>query len=407
MAITTVIAWTSTASHAQVEAFRRIFNAPTNHSDTATAAAVTGTGIAYVAGPAYDSGTGSYVGYLLAYDAKGLLLWTLAQPVLGGSSSPERLAAGAGSRDVWMASRVNVGGSWSVRVWRVSPSGAVLFQADVPGSTFSLEPCDLVVDSVGDAYLTDEANSQPYVVKIGPTGQVLWQTLLFGGSGAQGTGIALASSGGVIATGIRADVQGGYYVARLDGEGALIWSKFDAGPIGNTLGPSFVATSGGEIVVVTNSESSFGVPQYRIARLLASDGFELWAQSYSPNPMHDARATGLSLDRAGNAFVCARRIVPFAGALVKYSPGGVRVWEANPSDSSSGLAADRLGGVFVCSWDGWIRRFAPSGSETYARRHAGDSFEAIAANALGRTVAVGASGLDFVTVGVLVGPVPR
>jgi hypothetical protein len=402
-----LMAGTIAPGFGQAEAFRRTFAAPSNHSDVATAAAVTSTGLAYVAGRAYDPGTASEVGYLLAYDAKGLLLWARSQPVLGGSATPERLAVSTGSRDVWMASRVNVGNGWAVRVQRVSPSGVLLFQVDVPGSSFSLDPCALVVDGFGNAYLTDEVGSQPYVAKIGPAGQLLWQTWLVGGSGAQGTGIALVSSSGVVATGIRADVQGGYYAARLDSDGALVWSKFDAGQIGNTLGPSFVETAEGVVVVATNPESSFGITQYRIARLNLSDGTTLWSQDYSPNPMNDAKAAGLSLDRAGNAYVCARRIVPFTGAVVKYSPGGGRLWEANPSDAGSALATDPLGGVLVCSWDGWVRRFAASGQETYARRHSGDSLETIAANALGRTVAVGSSNLDFVAVGVLVGPVAR
>lgn len=389
---------------AQVETFRQTFNAPSNHADTGVAAVALAHGINVVAGSGYSSVTGTYSGYVVAYDLKGTALWTLTRSAIAGNIKPEQLARGGGSDDVWMASRVNVAGVKSVRVTRMTASGSIVFEQDIPAGN-SVEACALAVDNDGNAYIADDANSQPFVAKIGPLGQILWITSLTGGAGAEGTAVSVEASGNVYTAGIRKFVQGGTFAAKLSPSGAVLWNQFDPGQIGNALGPSFLALHGSNVLVLSNPESTFGVPQYRLRRLASADGSAAWAAYYKPSPQNDAEATGLAVDRAGNAFVSAFRIVPSSGIVVKYSPTGSRLWEANPTERTDGLVADPYGGVVVCSHLGTIRRYDPLGALTYTRTRTADVYNAITTDSRTRLLVTGSAfggptNSDFVSVGV-------
>ncbi|HRF61210.1 MAG TPA: hypothetical protein PLH94_15005 [Fimbriimonadaceae bacterium] len=402
------IASASIACAQPIEAFRRTYNAPSNHSDDGVAVAADGHGGCYVGGDVYAPTTGFYAARLVAYDPKGTIRWTFGDPGPDESERVEQVRRTPIQPDVWVLSRaVNLLNQRSLRLTRVTAAGQPVFVANLnPGTGGSEYPADLFVDPQGFGYVKFGRDGTSFAAKVSPAGVVLWETPLFTTSDSAGTGI-VADGTGVFVAGILQSVQGGTFTAALSQAGTVLWTTTDSGPIGNTLGPAIVARHGGDVIVATSPETTFGIGRYRLTRSNAATGAVLWSKDYSPEANANADLVGMAVDRWGNASVTATRLFPTVRSfVVRYGADGARLWETELADVARAMTVDANGNIFVGTGSGWLFGLTRLGAIAFSRRRVPDVYEDLDADQRGNVFAAGtafssATNDDFVAVKLL------
>ncbi len=226
----------------------------------------------------------------------------------------------------------------------------------------------------------------PFVVKLSSSGAHLWSTYV--GHGGSGDGIAVDGSGDVYVAGKTCTswLGGGFdstfnggewdgFVAKLSSSGAHVWSTYLGGG-GDDYG-SGIAVAGSGDVYATGSTSSSGWPSggYNTAYAgggqdgfvvkLSSSGAHVWSTYVGGDGRWDA-ASGIAVDGSGDIYVSGRTdssgwtsggfdTTHNGGTLdafvVKLSSAGAHVWSTylggGGSDGGSGIAVDTSGNVCV------------------------------------------------------------
>ena len=270
---------------------------------------------------------------------------------------------------------------------------------------------DIVVDRSGNIYVTGYSyvswgspirnlSTMPdaFVAKLGPNGNLIWNTFLGGSGGDAGYGIAVDASGNVYVTGnsdltwgnpIRAYTPGiaDAFLARLDTHGNLIWNTFLGGT--GTDESREIAVDGGTVYVTGRSDVAWGTVTIRayegsmdafVARLDTNGNF-VWNSFLGGSEFDEAY--GIVTDGTGATFVTGfstgrpgitgswgnpvRAYTAFRDAFVaKLDGGGGLVWNTflggGGNDEGSNLAVDGNGNTYVTgssmtTWENPIRRF--------------------------------------------------
>lgn len=381
--------------------YRAEYNATTNHSDEGVTIAADGLGGCFVAGSAYSSSTGTYDAHLLAISSNGVPRWKFEDRVAGETESPSQVAIGT-DRSVFMLTFVNRQGAATARIYRFTHNGSLIYSTELSrgSSTVNLEKAALHIDSHNNAYIGCGKNQQMYVAKLNSAGALQWQQSV-GAAGDFGetTGITTDPAGNVYATGISSPLQGGFLTVKFDQNGNLQWSHLYTGPIGNTLGPSFIERqSNGDLIVCCTPEDTFGVPQYAVFKLNVI-GQLLWQQPYNPQPTFDCEATAFTLDKDDNVIVTGFRLGGSADTVtVKYDKDGSRLWEANYTPStgvSQAVGVDRFGRITIAGFlnsgssTGLILFYDKNGNQLGVRTQARDSYDQISVDSKSNVFVVG------------------
>lgn len=395
------------------EIFRGEYNAPTNHADDGKAVLADGMGGCFVAGRVYSPSTVTYDAHVVAVSAGGLRRWVFEERTAGEDEAPSRLALGA-ERTVVMVSYTRRQNDAGLRVTCLDFAGRVRFETEIPqgSSIVHHDEAALALDTQGNIYVGAGRDRRMFVAKLDRFGTLLW-TRDVGTSTdwAETTGIAVASDGSVYTTGVDGALGGGYRTTKLDSNGSLLWTHFQTGQIGNTLGPSFVRLqSNGDAIVCCTPESTFGVPVYRVFKLSPS-GNVLWQHDYTTDPSNDCRATAVTLDDSDAIIVTGFRLAIGADTVtVKYDRDGTRLWEANYTPAfavANDVVVDAFGRITITGFvqggsaSGLVVGYGPNGNQVWAQNQGPEVYSSLSADARGNVFVCGtvfrqASNDDFV-----------
>ena len=322
----------------------------------------------YMGGSSYDYGRG------IAVDSLGNAL------VTGSSYSPGWASGGFdtshnGTHDAFIA--------------KLTPSGGHIWSTYWGGSSTDFGD-GIAVDSLGNALVTGSTYSSArshdaFVIKITPSGGLIWSTRMGGSDRDFGNGIAVDSLGNALVTGETASAGwagGGYdtshngnkdaFVAKLTPSGGLIWSTYMGGG-GTDFGNGIAVDSFGNALVTGFTSSSGwagggydtsynGGTDAFVAKLTPSGG-HVWS-TYMGRSSSDG-GNGIAVDSFGNALVTGSTSssgwalggfdTSHNGSndafVAKLTPSGGHIWSTymggSSSDGGNGIAVDSLGNAFV------------------------------------------------------------
>jgi hypothetical protein len=280
-------------------------------------------------------------------------------------------------------------------------SGGTLLWHTFVGSIAGDHAVGIAVDGEGNVYVTGDgwpawgADPKPeehnwstdvFVAKLDSNGTLLWHTFLGSSSNFDfGGDIALGPRGSVYVTG-ESELMWGVplnppsgqsdaFVAKLNGNGSLLWHTFLGGR-GRDRGRDIVVDGKGNAYVLGDDEAAWGAPVNPYAggyeafvAKLDSGGALLW-HTFMGSPSFDL-SDDITLDPGGSVYVTGSSwatwgapLVPYAGKgdafVVKLSNGGALLWNAflgssGLADNGRGIAVDGNDGVYVTgeSAAGW------------------------------------------------------
>ena len=306
--------------------------------------------------------------------------------------------------------------------------GTVIWAVDLPGVVECPHKDGLALDAAGNIYvaasfkgtatcgstsLTAAGDEDVLVVKLDPSGAVLWATSAGGAGIDDGNGIAVDSAGNTTITGsfqgtasfgsTSLVAEGGMdaFVARLDPSGAFLWAVRAGGPndpatgwpwtdhggavaldaagnshvLGRYVGAASFGDSGLSVTIAKGSG-----PDQFVAKLDPTGTF-LWAAAATDQPLKWMEKD-LRLDSAGNVYIAGG--VPSAtgsynAAAAKISPAGAFLW-CSPvmSDNKSwgqAIAARADGGSLLSGRLWGTASFGSAGAIT--AQGDGDAFVAL------------------------------
>ncbi len=297
-----------------------------------------------------------------------------------------------------------------------TPSWQLAFQAGYNGNESATS---IAVDASGNTYMTGSYNSSyinfgtfslinnfsgtsdVFLVKIDPSGTVLWAKTFGGADGDQGNCVAVDASGNVILTGWFASVSIAFdatvlnnvgtassdlFITKYDPSGNLIWAKSAGGSI-NDRGYAVSCDANSNIFVTgwyTSPIINFGTGNLSNAGSATNDVFivkydsngnALWAKTIGGSGVDGSRAC--ATDLLGNTYVVggfASTSVNFGtGSLtnigsgtydlfiVKYDPSGIPLW----SQSAGGIYDEFGNGIAISGNNIYLTGSFSSSSVTF------------------------------------------
>jgi uncharacterized protein (TIGR03437 family) len=226
------------------------------------------------------------------------------------------------------AAQTTYGGNTDAFIAKFSPDGTLLWCTYFGGSAYDYANA-LAVDSAGNVVVTGltqsanlpvlnafqralQGNSNAFVVKLNPAGQILYSTYLGGSGGIQGNAIAADAAGNAYLAGRTTSEDfpgqppgtvGDTFVAKLDAAGALVYSFIYSR---NILGPRGIAVdSSGSAYVVGQPEG----PSYPSLNLnlafvfkLSPDGTHLLYESFFGGSQNNDEAA-IAVDSTGAVYI--------------------------------------------------------------------------------------------------------
>ncbi len=303
----------------------------------------------------------------------------------------------------------------------------------------------------GTNTLTSAGNTDIFIARYNPAGQVLWVRRA-GGSGYDvAKGVALDTGGNIYVTGAYEGVAdfgtssltnttvssfSDIFLARYDAAGNLAWARSAGAEFAHDEGTAVAVDGAGNVLVAGRSvlETFAGAPVANAGRILVakftSAGAEVWAWkagSYSGGNLDTA--TGVAGDAAGNVLITGTFHSPLAAFgggtftnrgnadifVAKLNAAGALQWARQAGgageDTASGVALAADGSAYVAGAtggaasfsgtnvtslagaysDGFVAKYAGDGSVTWVRQFGG------AGVAAARGLAVDAAGTVHLT----------
>jgi predicted secreted protein len=286
-----------------------------------------------VAGTTYSGLAGGHDAWLLKLDRAGNTFW---QKSYGGSADDTANAvvpARNGGYVVAGSTRSFGAGGSDAWVFKVDSSGNVLWQKAYGGTND--DSANAIIQTrnggyvvVGSTQSFGAGASDAWVIKLDPSGNIIWQKA-YGGSGTDyATSVVPTPDGGYMVAGVTNSFgAGGYdfWVFRLDGSGNLLWQKtygrrYDDLAYSLTRGikggyviaGSSTGTDMAALVIQIDErghiiwQNKYGEEQVRSVAAASDGGFIASGLSYQPPRGGDARdrAWVFKLDMNGNLGGC-------------------------------------------------------------------------------------------------------
>ncbi len=298
---------------------------------------------------------------------------------------------------------------------KLTPDGALVWNTFLGGKGNDWGS-GIAVDLAGNTYVTgygDGAWGSPirgyaggnydgFAAKLTPDGALVWNTFLGSYFEDHGTAIAADSGGNVYVAGrsvgswgtpVR-DYTAGYdaFVAKLTGNGALIWTTF-LGGYDSDWGNAITVDSNDYVYVAGDSYATWGLPKRpynadldAFAAKLTPDGALIW-NTFLGGKGAD-RGKGIAVDSSGNAHVTGYSTAAWGAPVRGYASDddafvaelgttdGMLLWSAflggSGSDQGWGVAVDSSGGVCVAgystaAWGAPVRGYT-SGYDAFVAR---------------------------------------
>jgi hypothetical protein len=416
MLITTTVALAETPP---TEAWVYQWNGPANRADLGLLTAFDPTGRVYVAGTTYEGGLdGNGEDFLLTQlDANGNELWTAQY---GGQSDdvPSCLIV-TGTGDVIVTGYAWVEAQGIVATRCYDAVGTLLWDRSIPVTGFAwygFGP-QIVEDPAGNFVLCAASNEDYLIVKLSPTGAVLWERSYDGPNAAydEPADLATDAAGNIYVTGIVDDAGinvSAYGTVKFDTDGTFHWVQFENGDFGSLFPYAGVEVApDGDIIVAGNPESVCGVFQVRTWQVAADTGEVIWLEVFPPDPCDSVEPVDMAVDGAGNVVVAGFGLMgnsSYHFQTLRYGADGQFQWHrqfdgvGTSTDVASSLALDAEGNAYVAGLttfppqnrDWTAVKYTPAGDEAWSVHWAGpsgrnDRAEDIAVSATGDVVLTG------------------
>jgi len=264
---------------------------------------------------------------------------------------------------------------------KYSPQGEELWVAryDGPGQRGD-RAYALAVDDAGYVYVTGESagdgTSHDYAtIKYSPGGEELWVRRYNGpgDSGDRASALVVDGWGNIIVTGISLDLSDDFkFILSLTtikyspaGEELWVETYSPATSSWNTGNPHALVVDGNGNVHVGGEALTEEGDWVLLTLKYSADGEELWSRQYaSPSRKFD-RFQALEVDRQGNVLISGDASFYGTGntefTLVKYAPDGTELWARRfrnvefPFNAASALATDPSGNIYLAGYSSFTR----------------------------------------------------
>lgn len=281
----------------------------------------------------YVAGFRQSVNYLevAKYNSEGVLQW---QKEFDFSATTGKKIRIDNSGNVLVA----MSNSSEIRVIKLTPAGAIIWQKNVYGwpsgcGGVQVGYVGVCSDTANNVYL---AASPTYtnclytysITKLDSSGNVQWSRYLQNNMGASDFGVSIAadSSGNVYAVGSALMAGGGYYKAYLvkyDTSGNLQWQRgIGSGESVNSNFAGVAVDSSGYVYVA----GIWGVSnrQALIAKY-DSSGTLQWNKTIGAGT--PTYGTGLAIDSSSNVYITGQYLFDYRMIMVKYNSSGTLQWQ--------------------------------------------------------------------------------
>jgi uncharacterized delta-60 repeat protein len=396
------------------------YNGPESGWDSANAIAVDASGNVYVTGRSYDSVT-DYDYATVKYDTNGNQLWVARY------NGPESGWDGANVIAVDALGNIIVTGETEgdYATVKYDTNGNQLWVARYNGQESNWDSAKAIAfDSLGNIYVTGESyyNETDYdyaTVKYDTYGNQLWVARYNGPERVWDStrAIIVDSLGNIYVTG---ESGGDYATVKYDTNGNQLWAaRYNGTESGNDSAWDITVDSLGNIYVT--GESYYSGTDYDYATVkYDTNGNQLWAARYNGPGNSKDSASAITVDSLGNICVTGESYYnesDYDYATVKYDTNGNQLWVAryngpgNSKDSASAIAVDSLGNIYVTGesyynetdYDYATVKYDTNGNQLWVARYNGpgdsnDRAGAIAVNLLGNVYVTGESEGDYATV---------
>ena len=226
------------------------------------------------------------------------------------------------------AAQTTYGGNTDAFIAKFSPDGTLLWCTYFGGSAYDYANA-LAVDSAGNVVVTGltqsanlpvlnafqralQGNSNAFVVKLNPAGQILYSTYLGGSGGIQGNAIAVDAAGSAYLAGRTTTEDfpgqppgtvGDTFVAKLDAAGAVVYSFIYSR---NILGPRGIAVDASGSAYVVGQPEGPGYPSLNLNLAfvfkLSPDGTHLLYESFFGGSQNNDEAA-IAVDSTGAVYI--------------------------------------------------------------------------------------------------------
>lgn len=350
-----VIAAAAHADHLPVLAWTDSWNGPANHSDTAIAACVLPDGSVVVAADTHLPPIGTHLA-LICYDQQGKVLWSTvetAQPL----RATNMITSATG--DVFITGRAINSTVFTRRV-NAANGDVVWHEAYTVSSHVTPEGFgpSLAEDSITGEVLVAAADNDDFlVVRYTLSDGALIDTHTFDasqGGADRATAVAPLPGGGFVVAGPQNGLFGGYRTVAFDGDGSVLWSDHENGPIGSVFTPAWMGVDAdGNVLVGGGPETACGLFEVRVWKI-DSRGKRVWTANWPSEGCSSFEPTDFALSPDG---AVAMSGIALAGAsfdvgAIRVDPSGdmwVRTWDgpSNGVDLGVAVAIDPVGSVLV------------------------------------------------------------
>ena len=292
--------------------------------------------------------------------------------------------------------------SFEAVILKYSPDGTLLWRKTWGGTNIDIAQ-GVTTDAGGNAYVTGRTRSfddqyMVFILKYSPSGTLLWQKIWGGDRYCGGAAIAQFGPDTLYVAG---------HLQNTTGKEAVLLLKYDTdgnyidrralSVVGRDMsGYAISLNATGEIFIAGRSRNNPQELDDILAVKYASDMTLLWQKQCGGTTTDTAY--GIRADGSGNAYVTGMTVSVGEGGydtfLLKLDSNGTLLWQetwgGTTHDEPYGMTGDASGNVYVVGHtysygamiDGFVVKFAPNGTRTWAKVWGGasqeDRFRAIA-----------------------------
>lgn len=244
----------------------------------------------FIIGYTQSFGSGDYDSWLLKIDNSGDTLWTKRYGTWGNDQGKEIIPTSDGNYVIAGYSNSATYPDYQSYLIKINPSGNILWEKYYGGSNMeignSVKQCpDGGYVMFGQTFSYGAGGGDAYMVKTNASGDLLW-TKTFGGA-QNDEGICIVSnSDNTFALCIRDSSSVGkdieVQIIKTDANGDIIWDKKYGGTEKDTDKMIQATSDGGYIVAAISRSFGWNLPDMWILKL-SSNGDTLWTRNYGGN----------------------------------------------------------------------------------------------------------------------------
>jgi hypothetical protein len=346
-------------SSAVIEAWAVHYNSPRGGADWPFDIAIDGSHSIYVTGKSYSRGSYDYSYATVKYDSDGNELWDARYDGPGGDDDQALAMAIDGSGNVYVTGKSYNGPheDYAYATVKYDTDGNELWVAryDGAGSVDDIARA-IVVDGLGNVYVTGSSGGDYATVKYDSEGKQLWAAGYDGFTESEDGAVAIGldSASNVYVTGTS---WNDFVTIKYDGEGNELWiARFDKWGDDDVARAMVVDSLGNTYVTGKVFDASRYIYEYATVKY-DTDGKLAWSKGCSGPYCGSGEPFDIAIDTFGNVYVTGRsysnQLLSYGYTTVKYDSSGKQQWIARYDGMANGrgnpyaIVVDAQGNVYV------------------------------------------------------------